>query len=97
MPWEYLLMLRLKALTRFKKDLKKYKHHPQVISELNIVLKVLLSQHNLTSKYCDHPLSGNWIGSRECHVKPDVLLIYRIDIADQLLFLERIGSHSELF
>lgn len=34
---------------------------------------------------------------RECHLKPDVLLIYWVDEANKLLYLERIGSHSELF
>jgi mRNA interferase YafQ len=46
---------------------------------------------------CDHPLSGDYIGVRECHIKPDVLLIYWIDEKNKTLVLERIGSHSELF
>ncbi|EFL91706.1 addiction module toxin [Candidatus Regiella insecticola LSR1] len=44
----------------------------------------------------DHDLSGDWAGYRECHIKPDLLLIYRKQGADTLR-LARIGSHSELF
>lgn len=51
----------------------------------------------LEKKYLDHSLGGNWKGSRECHVNPDVLLIYRISETENKLFLERFGSHSELF
>ena len=44
----------------------------------------------------DHALSGDWAGYRECHIKPDLLLIYRKPDADTLR-LARLGSHSELF
>ena len=44
----------------------------------------------------DHALSGNWSGYRECHIKPDLLLIYRKPDASTLR-LARLGSHSELF
>lgn len=44
----------------------------------------------------DHDLTGDWIGYRECHIKPDLLLIYR-KVGDDMLILARLGSHSELF
>ena len=44
----------------------------------------------------DHSLSGNWSGYRDCHLKPDLILIYRKP-GDDLLQLIRLGSHSELF
>ncbi|MGD1641148.1 type II toxin-antitoxin system YafQ family toxin [Klebsiella pneumoniae] len=47
-------------------------------------------------RYRDHDLSGDWAGYRECHIKPDLLLIYRKSDADTLR-LARLGSHSELF
>lgn len=62
---------------------------------LEDIIKNLLKQLPLDAKHCDHPLSGNWVNHRECHLKPDMLLIYKID--DEYLFLERLGSHSELF
>jgi mRNA interferase YafQ len=88
-------MLDKKFSTRFKKDLKRYEHRKDVLKEFNEVLKFLLSQTELPEKYKDHDLSGNFVNYRECHIKPDILLIYKID--ERLLYLYRIGSHSELF
>ncbi|MDD2676921.1 MAG: type II toxin-antitoxin system YafQ family toxin [Methylacidiphilaceae bacterium] len=50
----------------------------------------------LNARYHDHDLSGDWAGYRECHIKPDLLLIYRKSDSDTLR-LARLGSHSELF
>ncbi|PJD98316.1 MAG: type II toxin-antitoxin system mRNA interferase toxin, RelE/StbE family [Parachlamydia sp.] len=88
-------MLERKFSTRFKKDLKKYEHKKEVIKELNEVLKLILSKKKLPEKYKDHDLSGSYVSNKECHIKPDVLLIYQVD--ERLLYLYRIGSHSELF
>jgi len=88
-------MLDRKFSTRFKRDLKKFQHKKEVLSELNEVLKSLLLKKKLPEKYKDHDLTGNYINYRECHISPDVLLIYRIE--DKELYLYRIGSHSELF
>lgn len=88
-------MLDRKFSTRFTKDLKKYEHRKEVIGELNEVLKLLLSQLKLPEKYKDHHLTGNYIEYRECHLKPDVLLMYKSN--GKVLYLYRIGSHSELF
>lgn len=90
-------MLKPTPTTKFKKDLKKFKHQKKIIKELNDVLGLLLQRKQLEKKYHDHPLGGNWEGSRECHINPDTLLIYRIDEGQMILFLERFGSHSELF
>lgn len=46
-------------------------------------------------KHRDHKLKGAWVGSRECHIKPDWLLIYRVE--GEELFLERTGTHVDLF
>ena len=51
---------------------------------------------NYQKKYHDHALSGNWNEYRECHIKPDVLLIYKKQNLNSLR-LARLGSHSELF
>ncbi|MCI6573892.1 MAG: type II toxin-antitoxin system YafQ family toxin [Arcanobacterium sp.] len=51
----------------------------------------------LAEKHKDHDLGGNLCGFRECRIKPDLLLIYRIDGHDLILFLNRTGSHSDLF
>lgn len=64
---------------------------------MNDVIALLMQKKSLQKKHVDHPLSNNWKNSRECHINPDVLLIYRVDEQQNKLFLERLGSHSELF
>lgn len=72
-------------------------HQSKIIKSLNEVIKLLVQKKSLPEKHVDHPLGGGWTGSRECHVTPDTLLIYRVDEKCMKLFLERLGSHSELF
>lgn len=60
------------------------------------ILECLLADKALPERNFDHALSGGWNGYRECHAKPDLLLIYKKP--DLLtLRLARLGSHSELF
>lgn len=86
--------------TAFKKDYKRNKansRHTQDITErLETVLALLVEDNPLPDAYRDHTLIGNWKGYRECHIKPDLLLIYNIE-KSHLLQLARLGSHSELF
>lgn len=77
----------------FKRDFKK---HGELESILIEVLYKLGNDDVLPEKYRDHALTGNWDGYRECHIKPDLLLIYKKP-DDDILFLARLGSHSELF
>ncbi len=93
--WGLNPVLNPKPNIRFKKDLKKFLHKQAVIDEFDEVVDMLRRGKKLPEKYRDHLLSGNYNGYRECHIKPDVLLIYRTD--EQRLYLARIGSHSELF
>jgi mRNA interferase YafQ len=90
-------VLNLKAVSQFKKDIKKYQHKKAVIEELDLVIKFLRDRTKLPVKYQDHNLTGDYVGMRECHLKPDTLLVYWIDQKGKTLYLERIGSHSELF
>ena len=90
-------MLSIKYVTRFKRDLKRYQHQTSVLRELNEVLKLILAEKPLPQKYHDHSLTGGYVGMRECHVKPDILLVYWVDIENKKLVVERLGSHSELF
>lgn len=59
------------------------------------VVYTLLNAQELQTKYKDHALKGDFQGFRECHIKPDLLLVYRI--IDNTLELVDIGSHSDLF
>lgn len=88
-------MLKIEFTNAIKKDLKNYKHQKEVLLELQEIIKLLIEKRKLPTKYRDHNLTGNWIDHRECHVRNDILLIYKVK--DNILFLTRFGSHSELF
>ncbi|MDD3939723.1 MAG: type II toxin-antitoxin system YafQ family toxin [Patescibacteria group bacterium] len=90
-------MFVLKLSSRFKKDLKPYKYDKQLLEELETVLNILVKGKDLPIKYCNHPLIGEFKGCFECHIKPDVLLIYKLEKAEITISLLRIGSHSDLF
>lgn len=92
-------MRTIERATSFKRDFKreaKGRHRATLDSDLKSVLVALANDQPLDTTYRDHDLSGNWAGYRECHIKPDLLLIYRKSDADTLR-LARLGSHSELF
>ena len=63
----------------------------------NVVIEILANGDVLPQKYKDHSLSGNYKGCCECHVRPDLLLIYRINEGVLELTLVEVGSHSDLF
>ena len=90
------MMLKLEYSAQFKKDFKKIAKLPiPDVIEVGHVIKQLLLGETLSEKYVDHLLTGNWQNYRDCHVKPDLVLIYKVDT--DALKLARIGSHSELF
>jgi mRNA interferase YafQ len=79
----------------FKRSFKKIKlTDDEEANYIEIVYK-LLNDVELDEKYKDHQLKGKWKDYRECHIKPDLLLVYKIN--DDKLELIDIGSHSELF
>ena len=84
---------------QYKKDLKLARKRNLPEEELNKVIYNLASDIPLPAENKDHPLSGNMIGFRECHIKPDWLLIYNKETNGELhsLNLVRTGSHSDLF
>lgn len=83
------------STTVFDRDYKRVKKQGKNPDLLREIVDLLVSSGSLPEKYKDHPLGGNWKGCRGLHIKPDWLLIYRV--ADNILFLERTGSHAELF
>lgn len=81
----------------FRRDLKREargRYNTIVKGELWEVAKILANDEPLASYYHDHPLYGNWLGSRECHLAFDFVLVYTLD-GDDKLILERLGTHSE--
>lgn len=90
-------MLEIVPSNQFKKDLKLAQKRGCKIEHLREVVNTLASEQKLDDKYCDHGLTGNYNGFRECHVEPDWLLIYRVNQNALELFLFRTGTHSDLF
>ena len=71
--------------------------HRGNVDELLLPIAALLANDQPLPEYLrDHALSGTWSNYRECHLKPDLLLVYRKVGAD-ILRLARLGSHSNLF
>ena len=91
------VMLKIAQSAKFKKDLKKIRHQPKVLASLEKIIDVLCAEVVLAKKYCDHALVGDWVGYRECHVLPDLLLIYKVEDEVKLLRLARVGNHAALF
>jgi mRNA interferase YafQ len=71
-------VLNLKVVSQFKKDFKKYRYNEPVLDEFEEVIKMLRDKIKLPEKYLDHSLGGQYKNMRECHLKPDALLIYSI-------------------
>ena len=90
-------MLNIVLSNRFKKDLKTISKRNYDLNLLDEVVNTLSEQKPLPAKNKDHPLTGDYIGFRECHIQPDWLLVYRVEDDDLILFLSRTGTHSDLF
>ena len=88
-------MRELSYSSQFKKDHKRVQKQGKDLAELNEVITRLVAGETLDEKYKDHPLRGNYVGTRDCHIDPDWLLIYRI--TGNELHLVRMGSHAEVF
>lgn len=93
-------MRTIERSTAFKRDYKRVKatprHNKDIDSLVSAVITLLLTDQALPSRNRDHALGGGWAGYRDCHIKPDLVLIYRKPDAETLR-LARLGSHSELF
>ena len=83
---------------RFKRDLKrelKGRHRHYILDEMDELRALLAADVPLSPHNRDHALTGDWKDHRDCHVRPDLVLIYRKP-DDDTLDLVRLGSHSEL-
>mgnify|MGYP003395170385 FL=1 len=91
-------MYRIVPSRQFKKDLKKIVRSGHFdLSLLNQIINALARGEVLDKKFKDRTLIGRMKGLRECHVKPDLLLVYSIRENELMLQLFRVGSHSDLF
>lgn len=80
-----------------KKDIKKASKQGRNINLLFDIVDKLSDGKTLDPQYKDHKLDGKYKGMRECHIEPDFLLIYKINKTDIVLYLVRVGSHSNIF
>jgi mRNA interferase YafQ len=90
-------MRTIEYTSRFKRDYRRekrgqYRNIDRMISD---AVDLLVLDATLPDRYRDHGLTGEWAGHRDCHLKPDLVLIYRY--LPGILQLVRLGSHSELF
>jgi mRNA interferase YafQ len=91
-------MRRIELTGQFRRDYKreaKGRHRATLDADLEAVFEALANDQPLDPRYRDHALTGDWKDHRDCHIKPDLLLIYRKPDAETLQ-LVRLGSHSEL-
>lgn len=88
---------RIEWTNAFKKDYRREKKKRSDLDELlSPVLYKLMNDEQLEERYCDHALIGDKFGFRDCHIKPDLLLLYHKQY-ENVLTLLRLGSHSQLF
>ena len=91
-------MRAIKYTSRFKRDYRRKKSGilgKKLDKLLLDAVNLLAADAPLPQRYVDHPLAGEWNDHRDCHIRPDLVLIYRKPDADSLE-LVRLGSHSEL-
>lgn len=91
-------MRRIEQTGWFKRDYQrevKGAYRTTLQADLTAVLKTLVHDQPLADRYRDHPLTGDWKDHGDCHIKPDLIPIYRKPDAD-ILQLVRLGSHAEL-
>ncbi len=91
-------MRTVKYTNRFKRDYRREQsgqHGRKLDTLLMDVVNLLAADTSLPRRCFDHPLTGDWRDHRDCHIKPDLVLIYRKPDAENLE-LVRLGSHSEL-
>ncbi|BBP02244.1 type II toxin-antitoxin system YafQ family toxin [Sulfuriferula nivalis] len=91
-------MRKIDPTSQFRRDYKreaKGQHRVTLDADLAPVLQTLANDQPLAPRHRDHALTGDWKEHRDCHIKPDLVLIYRKPDAVTLQLI-RIGSHSEL-
>ena len=88
-------MLVIEQSNAFKRDVKKAKAQGRKFKLFEEIIGLLLNEMDLPIRCCNHKLIGNYDGYHELHIQPDWLLIYKVK--KNILYLARMGSHSELF
>ena len=87
--------MKIEASKQYRREIRKNIDALLVSPEYIEVMYCLQNQLPLPAKYKEHPLNGDWQGFRDCHIKNDLLLIYRI--SGDILELARLNTHAEIF
>ncbi|SHM41959.1 type II toxin-antitoxin system YafQ family toxin [Myroides odoratimimus] len=92
-------MYQLQLTSQFKKDLKKIKNNKKRLKKVLDLIDLLIEGGvgNVPIEMRPHKLIGNWNGRLECHIESDYLIIWFEKKNPNIIRLERVGSHSELF
>lgn len=91
-------MRTIEPTSQLKRDLKREAmglHRQTLQVDFTVIITTLANDLPLAERHRDHALTGDWKDHRDCHIKPDLVLIYR-KLGDDVLQLVRVGSHSEL-
>ncbi|MDR3550310.1 MAG: type II toxin-antitoxin system YafQ family toxin [Candidatus Babeliales bacterium] len=88
-------MLELVHEGSFIQDAKKTKKRGKDMTKVTKIIKLLLAQEPLPAKNKNHKLKGKYNGNWECHVEPDLLLVYKKTPTE--IILVNLGTHADLF
>lgn len=91
------MSFRVQWTSRFKKDYKLCISRGLNMSLIDDAIRILAEKGSLPAEYKEHNLTGDWQGFRECHIKPDWLMVYAVGNNTLTLTLSRTGTHSDLF
>lgn len=89
-------MLTPDYTAQFRRDYKLSEKRGLNMTLIDNLIYELTAENVLDEKYCDHSLKGGYKGCRECHIKPDWLLVYRLSGKGDIVFV-RTGTHSDIF
>ena len=87
----------VRRTTRFQRELRKMLKRGADIGKLETVVALLAAGETLPPQYRDHALTGDMAGTRDCHITPDWILLYRIEEDVLVLALTRTVTHADLF
>ena len=93
-------MYTIRRLKDFEVSIQRLKYSgikSSVKKKIEQIIDLLASGKSLPIARKDHKLNGEFSDFRECHIKGDLLLIYKIEKDKLILVLVDIGSHSQLF
>lgn len=88
-------MRTVRRTSQFRQDVKRMERRGKDFGLFKAIVGALCEGQALDSKFRDHPLVGQYAGTRECHIEPDWLLIYELVVQEVVLI--RTGTHTDLF